>query len=94
LDHTEVLRVAPDLPGKGPPATVKAKVIDPTKGEVVLWDARSLAKERTLPIRCPASLSWSADGAILAAGDTSGGAQGRPPSLHLWDAARGRQLGT
>jgi WD40 repeat protein len=91
---TEVVRVAPGLPGKGPPVTARAKVIDRGAGEVILWDARTLVKERTLPIRCPVSLSWSPDGALLAAGDQSGAAAGRPTSLQLWDAARGQLLGT
>jgi hypothetical protein len=60
---------------------------------VILWDAWALAKERTLPIRCPVSLSWFADGTILVTGDAPGAAQGRPPCLRLWDAVRGRSLG-
>jgi WD40 repeat protein len=91
---TEVVRVAPGLPGKGPPVTAKAKVLDRTKGEVILWDAKTLVRERTLPLRCPVSLSWSADGAVLAVGDQSRSAAGKPTSLQLWDAARGQQLGT
>jgi WD40 repeat protein len=89
----EVLRVAPGLPGR-PPVTGKARIIDRTAGEVILWDAQTLAKQHTLPIHCPPSLSWSADGTILAAGDQSKSAAGKPTSLQLWDTARGRLLGT
>jgi WD40 repeat protein len=93
VGQTEVLRVAPGLPGR-PPVTAKAKVIDPTKGDVILWDARTRAKERALPIRCPASLAWSADGTLLAVGDGPRPAQNRPAALQLWDPVRGQMLGT
>jgi WD40 repeat protein len=81
----EVLRVAPGLPGK-PPVTAKATIIDPSVGEVLVWDARTRTKQQTLPIHCPRSLSWSPDGKILAVGDESGSAAGKPPVLQLWDA--------
>jgi hypothetical protein len=84
---------APGLLGR-PPVTAKVKIIDPSKGEVILWAARTRAKERTLPIRCPASLSWSADGTLLAVGDGPRPAQNRPTALQLWDPARGQLLGT
>jgi WD40 repeat protein len=90
----QVLRVAPGLPGKGPPVTAKVKIIDRDKGEVILWNAGTRARERTLPIRCPASLSWSADGKVLVVGDQYRATQGKPNSLQLWDVARGQLLGT
>jgi hypothetical protein len=91
---SKVLHVAPGLPGGPPPPQAWVDTIDTSKGDVILWNARTLARERTLPIRCPLSLSWSRDGRILAEGDVSDSGPALLPSLHLWDATSGRQLGT
>jgi WD40 repeat protein len=90
---TEVWRVAPGLPGR-PVVKGKARIIDRGAGEVLVWDTQTLAKLHTLPIRCPGSLTWSPDGKILAVGDQSAAAFGKPPALRLWDISGGRVLGS
>jgi WD40 repeat protein len=86
----EVIVVAPGLPGK-PTVTAKVKVIDRSAGEVILWDAATLAKQHTLALPCPLSLAWSPDGKILAASNQN---QIAVAKLQLWDVAGGRPLGT
>jgi WD40 repeat protein len=94
IGTAEVIRIAPGLPGKGPPVTSKAIIIDRAAGEVILWDVATLTRQRTLPIACPVSLAWSADGKILAAGDQSQVASGKPTALQLWDTTGGGRLGS